>query len=224
MDISGIGEKLIAQLTERGIVKSAADIYGLTAEELAGLDRMAEKSSQKLIGAIESSKSRPLGAVINALGIRSVGRKTAFDLASRFKSMDRLIASDEGALSAVEGVGPVVAASIAAFMGEGHNRGTIERLREAGVNMESPGDEDAPPRRSEAFAGKKFVFTGELSSMTRQDAEKLAESLGAKTSGSVSKKTDVVVAGQNAGGKHDRAVELGIEIWDEETFLKRINE
>jgi DNA ligase (NAD+) len=224
MDINGIGEKLIAQLTERGAVKSAADLYGLTAEDLAGLDRMAEKSSQKLVSAIENSKTRPLGAVINALGIRNVGRKTAFDLAGHFKSMDRLMASDEGELSAVEGVGPVVAASIVAFMGEDHNSGAIERLREAGVNMEESAEAGAPARHALTFAGKRFVFTGELSSMTRQDAEKLAESLGAKTSGSVSKRTDVVVAGKNAGSKLDNAARLGIEVWDEETFLERINE
>ncbi|MDR1515325.1 MAG: NAD-dependent DNA ligase LigA [Synergistaceae bacterium] len=224
MDIDGIGPKLIAQLTERGIVKCAADLYSLRAEDLAELDRMAEKSSEKLIGAIEDSKMRPLGAVINGLGIRNVGRKTALDLASRFRGMDKLIAANEDELSVIEGVGPVVAASIAAFMGEEHNRMTIERLREAGVNMEEAGGAEDPSKRSEFFSGKKFVFTGELSMMTRAEAEKLAESLGAKTSGSVSKKTDVVVAGLNAGGKYDRAVALGIDVWDEETFLKRVKE
>jgi DNA ligase (NAD+) len=225
MDINGIGEKLIAQLTDRGIVKSAADIYGLSEEDLRGLDRMAEKSSRKLIGAIEDSKERPLSAVINALGIRNVGKKTAQDIAARFHSMDKLMASGEDALSSLDGVGPVVAASIVAFMGEEHNKRTIERLREAGVRMEEPGGDgdEIPTKLSESFAGKKFVFTGELSSMPRPEAEKLAESLGAKTSGSVSKKTDVVVAGSNAGGKYDRALELGIEIWDEATFLERAN-
>jgi DNA ligase (NAD+) len=223
MDINGIGEKLIAQLTDRGIVKSAADIYSLAEGDLRGLDRMAEKSSRKLIGAIEDSKERPLSAVINALGIRNVGKKTAQDIAARFHSMDKLMASGEDELSALDGVGPVVAASIAAFMSEEHNKRTIERLREAGVRMEEPGGDEIPTKLSESFAGKKFVFTGELSSMPRPEAEKLAESLGAKTSGSVSKKTDVVVAGSNAGGKYNRALELGIEIWDETTFLERAN-
>lgn len=224
MDINGIGEKLIAQLTERGTVKSAADLYSLATEDLEALDRMAEKSSRKLIEAIEDSKTRPLSSVINALGIRNVGKKTALDLASRFRSMDRLIASGENELSAIDGVGPVVAASIVAFMGEEHNRRTIERLREAGVRMEEPGSGETPLNAVPYFAGKKFVFTGELQSMSRQEAEKLAESLGAKTSGSVSKKTDIVVRGQNAGGKYNKALALGVEIWDEETFLERVKE
>ena len=224
MDINGIGEKLIAQLTERGTVKSAADLYSLAAEDLEALDRMAEKSSRKLIGAIEDSKTRPLSSVINALGIRNVGKKTAIDLAGRFRSMDRLIASGENELSAIDGVGPVVAASIAAFMGEEHNRRMIERLREAGVRMEEPGSGETPLNAVQYFAGKKFVFTGELQSMSRQEAEKLAESLGAKTSGSVSKKTDIVVTGRNAGGKYNKALALGVEIWDEETFLERVKE
>jgi DNA ligase (NAD+) len=227
MNIDGIGPKLIAQLTEGRLVRSAADLYSLEAEDLVHLDRMAEKSAGKIIGAIEDSKRRPFGALINALGIRNVGRKTALDLAAHFGSMDRLMASDLNELSAIDGVGPVVAASIAAFMSEEHNRSTIERLREAGVNMEESGADEAPSPRSgnnKFFAGKKFVFTGELASMPRAEAEKLAESLGAKTSGSVSKKTDVVVAGMNAGGKYDKAVGLGIEVWDEGTFLERAGE
>jgi DNA ligase (NAD+) len=223
MDINGIGEKLVAQLTDCGLVKSVADIYSLSAADLANLERMAEKSSQKLVSAIEESKGRPFAAVINALGIRNVGRKTAQDIARRFASIDTLIAADEPLLSSLDGVGPIVAASIRAFMNDGHNIRTIERLKEAGVSMKTcePG---APGAASinDAFAGKKFVFTGELSSMSRHDAENLAESLGAKTSSGVSKKTDVLVAGLNAGSKYNKALELGVEIWDEAALMEKL--
>jgi DNA ligase (NAD+) len=226
MDINGIGEKLVAQLTDCGLVKSVADIYSLSAEDLANLDRMAEKSSQKLVSAMEESKGRPFAAVINALGIRNVGKKTAQDIARRFVNIDDLIAADESLLSSLDGVGPIVAASIRAFMDDPHNIRTIERLKEAGVNMKTgePGSPGAPGAASvdDAFAGKKFVFTGELSSMSRQEAESLAESLGAKTSSSVSKKTDVVVAGENAGSKYNKALELGIEIWNEGTLMEKL--
>ncbi|MDR1944313.1 MAG: NAD-dependent DNA ligase LigA [Synergistaceae bacterium] len=223
MDINGMGEKLVAQLTERGIVKSVADIYALSAEELSNLDRMAEKSSLKLRSAIEESKTRPLAALINALGIRNVGRKTAQDIARRFGGMDALIAAEETELASLDGVGPVVAASIRAFMSDGRNIRTIERLRGAGVNMGESAPE-VPVAHALAFSGKKMVFTGELTAMTRHDAEKAAESLGAKTSGSVSKRTDVVVAGENAGSKYNKAVGLGVEIWDERQFMEKLNE
>ncbi|MDR3255839.1 MAG: NAD-dependent DNA ligase LigA [Synergistaceae bacterium] len=227
MDITGIGDKLAAQLTERGLVKSVADIYSLSPDDLTGLDRMAEKSSQKLVAAIGESKGRPLAAVINALGIRNVGKKTASDISKRFASMDALIAADEAALSSLDGVGPIVAASIRAFMEDGHNISTIDRLKEAGVNMTSgdTGSHDfSESSSSEVFAGRKFVFTGELSGLTRPEAERIAESLGAKTSGSVSKKTDVLVAGENAGGKYNKALLLGLEIWDEQTFMEKLKE
>jgi DNA ligase (NAD+) len=223
MDIKGIGEKLAAQLTERGIVSSVADLYSLSADDLAGLDRMAEKSSSKLIEAIAESKKRPFAAVINALGIRNVGKKTASDIASHFGSMDALIISDETSLASLDGVGPVVAASIMAFMSDEHNMRMIERLRHAGVNMKSE-KREMPEDSHEIFAGKRMVFTGELSGFTRLEAENIAESMGAKTSGSVGKKTDVVVAGENAGGKYDKAVELGIEIWNEREFTEKLRQ
>jgi DNA ligase (NAD+) len=222
MDINGIGEKLVAQLTERGAIKSVADIYSLSAGELANLERMAEKSSQKLASAIEQSKSRPLSAIINALGIRNVGKKTALDIAARFRSIDALIAAGEDELSALDGVGPVVAASIRAFFCEERNMRVVERLKDAGVRVADDSPDNPPTAQSAAFSGKKFVFTGELSKMPRSEAEKIAESLGAKTSGSVSKKTNVVVVGENAGSKYNKALELGIEIWDEQKFLENL--
>ncbi|MDR3076661.1 MAG: NAD-dependent DNA ligase LigA [Synergistaceae bacterium] len=222
MDINGIGEKLIRQLTEAGLVKSAADLYGLSPETLAELDRMGEKSANKLAAAIEVSKSRPFYAVLNALGIRSVGKKTARDITASFHNIRSLMDADAEELANLDGVGPVIAESIKKHFSDGHNMSVITRLLGYGVNMES-GAEDSPGAApSEAFAGKKFVFTGELSSMTRGEAERLAESLGAAVSGSVSKKTDVVVAGANPGGKYGKAVSLGIEVWDEAAFLEKI--
>jgi DNA ligase (NAD+) len=221
MDINGIGEKLIRRLTETGLVKSAADLYGLSPETLAGLDRMAEKSANKLAEAIESSKERPFYAVLNALGIRNVGKKTARDITSRFRNIDALINADEDELANLGGVGPVIAESIKRHLSDSHNMSVIERLRACGVNMEAREEESAPIDVSEDFAGKRMVFTGELESMTRAEAESLAESLGAKVSGSVGKKTDVVVAGGSPGSKYRKALELGMEIWNEAEFLSR---
>ena len=218
MDINGIGEKLAAQLTASGLVKSVADIYELTEENLLGLERMGEKSAEKLIRAIENSKTRPFDAVLNALGIRNVGKKTASDIARHFRSIDAIILADEERLALVDGLGPIIAASIRTYFADEHNMSVVRRLQAKGVTMEAE-DTGEPVLHSEIFFGKKMVFTGELSSMPRGDAEKLAESLGAATSGSVSKKTDVVVVGEKPGSKYLKAQELGIEIWDEAKFL-----
>ncbi|MDR1509716.1 MAG: NAD-dependent DNA ligase LigA [Synergistaceae bacterium] len=221
MDINGIGEKLIRQLTESGLVKNAADLYELSPETLAGLDRMAEKSSQKLADAVEASKKRPFYAVVNALGIRNVGKKTARDITSRFRNIDALVGASEDGLANLDGVGPVIAESIKKYLSDGRNMSVIERLRAFGVNMEAGEEESAPTGVSDDFAGKRMVFTGELESMTRGEAESLAENLGAKVSGSVGRKTDVVVAGNNPGSKFVKAAGLGIEIWNETEFLSR---
>ncbi|MDR3353415.1 MAG: NAD-dependent DNA ligase LigA [Synergistaceae bacterium] len=220
MDINGIGEKLARQLIDKKLVQNVADLYDLKAEDLAGLDRMGDKSAAKLIEAIAASKSRPLPMLINALGIRNTGKKTASDIAGRFRDIDSLIAASEDELAAMDGVGPVIAASIRSFLADERNVSVIDRLRKAGVNMSS-GDADTGPQiQSGALAGKRIVFTGELSSMPRAEAEHLAESLGARTSGGVSKKTDLLVAGDNPGGKYSKALGLGIEIWDEAAFLR----
>jgi DNA ligase (NAD+) len=184
---------------------------------------MAEKSSEKLAAAIDASKKRPFYAVVNALGIRNVGKKTARDITSRFRNIDALVNASEDDLANLDGVGPVIAKSIKNHLSDEHNRSVIERLRAFGVSMEAGGEESVMPAgASEDFAGKKMVFTGELSSMTRGEAESLAESLGAKVSGSVGKKTDIVVAGGNPGSKYGKAVELGITIWDETEFLSKV--
>lgn len=223
MDISGIGEKLAAQLCESGVLASVADIYDLRAELLAGLERMGEKSAAKVVQAIAASKGRPFGAVINALGIRNVGRKTAQDIAARFRSADELMEATEEDLAAVDGIGPIVAASIRAYFADPHNMETVRRLRAAGVNMNAGGG--APPSGGETgFPGMKTVLTGELAQMSRAQAEELLTSLGARVTGSVSKKTDVVITGANPGSKYDKARQLGIEIWTEDEFMKRLAE
>ena len=221
MDINGIGEKLAAQLTASGLVKSVADIYDLTAADLLGLERIGEKSAEKLIGAIEESKSRPFDAVLNALGIRNVGKKTASDIAKSFRNIEEIIAANEANLALVEGLGPIIAASIRAYFADARNLSVVRRLQAKGVTMEGAAAEGIV-FRSNLFAGKRMVFTGELSTIPRDDAEKLAESLGAKTSGSVSKKTDVVVVGEKPGSKYLKAQSLGIEIWDEAKFTEMI--
>jgi DNA ligase (NAD+) len=203
-------------------VKNPADLYDLSPEVLEGLERMAEKSANKLADEIESSKGRPFYAVLNALGIRNVGKKTAKDVTSRFRDIDALISATSEELSNLSGVGPVIAESIKRHFSDERNMSVVTRLRESGVNMESGGEAPLAPGPSPLFEGRKFVFTGELSSMPRAEAEILAESLGAAVSGSVSKKTGVVVAGDKPGSKYDKAVSLGIEIWSEAEFLENI--
>ena len=224
MDINGMGDKLIQQMTSIGMIKSVADVYDLTDEKLLTLDRIAIKSALKLLNAIEDSKERPLEAVINALGIRNVGKKTASDLARYYKSMDALISSGEEELSLIDGVGPVIAASIRSFLDDEHNMRTIIRMKEAGVNMTAVMQTIAGSRRSEIFADKKMVFTGELASMPRTEAQKIAASLGADVTTSVSGRTDVLVTGDNPGSKYNKAVSLNVEIWDEAAFMARIKE
>ena len=222
MDINGIGEKLIRRLIETDLVKSIADLYELSAMTLCGLDRMAEKSANKLVSAIEASKNRPFYAVLNALGIRNVGKKTARDITERFRDIDALLRASDEELANLTGVGPIIAESIRRHFADEHNMSTVTRLRGYGVNMDAGPESFTDVTPAAAFDGKKFVFTGELSAMTRGEAERLAEKSGASTSGSVSKKTDVVVAGANAGSKYNKALSLGVEIWDEATFLEKI--
>ncbi len=215
LDIEGLGDKLIDQLLEKGLIKDVADLYALTAEQLAELERMGSKSAQNLIQALEKSKSTTLARFLNALGIREVGEVTAQILADHFQSLERLIAADESELEKVPGVGPVVAKHIAAFFRQPHNLTVIERLRRAGVHWERP-----QPRRPAPLADKTFVFTGALASMTRDEAKARLKALGAKATDSISKKTDYVVAGRSPGSKLDKARRLGLAILDEEQFLE----
>lgn len=212
MDIEGLGDKLVEQLVEAGLVHSPADIYGLSVETLAGLERMGEKSAQNLVAAIGKSKTTTLGRFIFALGIRNVGESTARDLAKHFAQLDPLLAADADALQQVADVGPVVAASLVDFFGEPHNRDIITRLLAAGVSWPESEPED---KKAQVFAGQTLVLTGTLPNLTRDAAKALIEAAGGKVAGSVSKKTAYVVAGEEAGSKLEKAQELGVPVLDE---------
>ena len=217
LDIEGLGDKLVDQLVDRGIVKTPADLYTLDADMLAKLERMAEKSAANILAAIAKSRETTLARFIYALGIRNVGEATAKDLARHFGSFDALMNAEEAALQQVSDVGPVVAASIARFFAEPHNREVIAQLRAAGVRWE----EGAAARVvSSAIVGKTFVLTGTLPTLTREEAKERIEALGGKVAGSVSKKTDFVVAGSEAGSKLDKAQQLGVTILDETLLLE----
>jgi len=217
LDIDGLGEKLIEQLVDADIVHGPAELYGLGLEELSGLDRMGEKSAQNLLAAIEKSKRTTLRRFIYALGIRNVGEATAKDLASHFGTLDALMAADETALQEVTDVGPIVAESIRKFFAEQHNVRAVQALRQAGVSWSET--VTARPARG-PFAGKSFVLTGTLSGMTREEATAQIEARGGKVSGSVSGKTDYVVAGADPGAKLAKAERLGLTILDEAALRK----
>ncbi len=214
MDIEGLGDKLVAQLVERGLVRDVADVYRLDLETVAGLERMAEKSAANLLAAIEGSKRRPLSRFLFALGIRHVGETVARDVARHFGTLEELGAASGEDFESVSGVGPQVAAALAAFFTDPENQKVIARLEEAGV---APAAEEVT-RTSSELAGKTFVFTGTMETMTREEAERAVIARGARAAGSVSRATDYVVAGANAGSKAARARELGIAILGEEEF------
>jgi DNA ligase (NAD+) len=219
MDIEHLGDRLTDRLVDAGLIRDVADIYRLRLDDLVGIERMADKSAQNLIDAIETSKRRPLDAVIFALGVRQVGEALARSLAMHFRSIDSLMVATEEELAKVEDVGPVVARSIANFFVSDANRALIGRLREAGVAMEHVAAAAGPDPR---FAGKTFVFTGTLATLSRDRAKELALSRGGHVAGSVSRKTHFVVAGADAGSKLDRARELGVEVLTEEQFLSMV--
>ncbi|MHB9117043.1 MAG: NAD-dependent DNA ligase LigA [Burkholderiales bacterium] len=221
MDIEGLGEKLVDQLVDTGLVKTPADIYRLGMSELVNLDRMAEKSAANLVAAIERSRGATLARFIFALGIRNVGEATAKDLARYFGRLDALKAADLAQLQSVPEVGPIVAESITRFFAETHNCEVIERLRGAGAWKDAESGEAFPLL---ALGGKTFVLTGALPSLTRDEAKERIEARGGKVSGSVSKKTDYVVAGADPGSKFTKAQELGVPILDETGLLALLAE
>ncbi|MCX8117180.1 MAG: NAD-dependent DNA ligase LigA [Desulfobacterota bacterium] len=218
MDIDGLGVKLIDQLVDRGLVKDVADLYYLQKEDLIALERMADKSAQNIIDAIERSKTKPLGKFLYALGIHHVGETTAEDLARHFPRLEDFFGLSEEELMEVEGIGPEVSASVVRFFRDKKNRESIERLRRAGIQLIEP-----QPRRKGKLAGKTFVFTGKLQSFGREEARNLVESLGGQTASSVSKKVDFVVIGEDPGSKADKARQLGIHTLTEEEFKKMIS-
>jgi DNA ligase (NAD+) len=215
MDIEGLGDKLVDQLVEQDLVETPVDLYRLSLAQLSSLERMAEKSAANLLSAIEHSRGRELHRFIHALGIRNVGEQTAKDLARYFGTLDSLMAAVEPELLQVPDVGPVVAQSILAFFAEPHNRAVIERLRKAGAWN----DGEARTAGSGPLAGKIFVLTGTLPHLARDQAKEMVEAAGGKVTGSVSKKTDFVVAGTDPGSKFTKAQELGITVLGEGDFM-----
>ncbi len=215
MDIEGLGVKLIDQLVDKGLVKDVADIYYISKQQLIELERMADKSAQNIIDAIEKSKTKPLSKFLYALGIRHVGETTAEDLARNFPHLDDFFHLSEGDLMQVEGIGPEVAASGVRFFRDKKNKESIEQLKNAGVEVIEPRGKERGK-----LAGKTFVFTGALKSFQRDEARNLVESLGGTTASSVSKKVDYVVVGEDPGSKVDKAKELGIKTLTEEEFKK----
>jgi len=215
MDIDGLGEKIVEQLVESGKVESPDDLYRLSAAELSELERMGEKSAENLVAALESSKKTTLDRFLYALGIREVGEATAANLAQYFGDLDALVAADQEALEAVPDVGPVVASHIHAFFAEDRNRNVIQALQDLGVTWPK-GKAMGAVSDTGPFAGKTVVITGTLQSMTRDEAKDRIRAAGGKVTGSVSKKTDFVLVGENAGSKLEKAEALGIETIDED--------
>ncbi len=216
LDIEGLGSKLIDQLVDAGTVKNPADLYRLSAAQLADMDRMGEKSAAKLVQALERSKETTLSRFLYALGIRDVGEATADALAGYFRTLDTIRESSGEEIEKVPDVGPVTAAHIQAFMAEPRNAKVIDALRASGVNW---AESQRIAVNDSAVSGKTFVLTGKLSSLSRDEAGDLVRGLGGKVAGSVSKKTDFVVAGDDAGSKLKKATELGLTVLDEDKFL-----
>jgi DNA ligase (NAD+) len=208
MDIDGMGYALVDQLVSRGLVKNVADIFKLTVEELLTLERMGKKSAEKVLANIDGSRSKPLSRVLNGLGIPFVGERTAQILGDTFGSLDVIANAEQDALQEAEEVGPKVAHSIWKFFREPHNRELVERLRKAGLQFE----QQIKKKKAGALAGKSFVLTGTLPTLKREEAKEMIEAAGGKVTGSVSKKTDYVVAGDDPGSKIDKARELGVPL------------
>lgn len=221
MDIDGLGDKIVEQVVSQALVKTPADLYYLTQEQWSGLERMAEKSANNILAALEKSKSTTLAKFLYALGIREVGEVTAASLAAHFGQLDAIQRASVNDLEEVPDVGPIVAQHIVAFFELEHNRSVISALQAVGVhwpNIETAAQADRP------LKGKVFVLTGTLPTMTRDEAKEALEQLGAKVTGSVSKKTDFVVAGEAAGSKLKKALTLGIEVLSEEGLIKLMSE
>ncbi len=224
MDIEGLGDKLVEQLVDHAIVKTPVDIYKLDVTLLSSLDRMAKKSADNVVKAIEKSKDTTLARFIYALGIRNVGETTAKELAYYFGNLEQLMTADEERLRQVPDIGPVVAQSIINFFSEMHNREVIEKLRATGVHWQ----EGVSTKRTKTIEGrvidKTFVLTGALPSLSREEVKERIELAGGKVTGSVSKKTDYVIAGDDPGSKYDKAIELGITILDEAQLLQLLQD
>jgi len=217
MDIDGLGDSIVESLIERDLIRSPADIYYLSLDEMKSLWQKGELAASKLLSSIETSKQQDLGKLIYALGIRQVGAKTAKTLARIFGTLDNLIAATLDELKEVPDIGEVTAQSIVDWFAQPQSLSLIEKLRNAGVNFENK-----QTSQDTRFAGKTFVLTGALTKFTRDEASEIIEQMGGKVSGSVSKKTSYVVVGENAGSKERKARELEITILSEDDFLAMI--
>lgn len=218
MDIDGMGDAIVKALVENNLVKSVADIYTLKAEQIASLERLGEKSAENLINAIEKSKSRPLDKVIFALGIRNIGQASAKLLCEKFPSIEKIMSATAEEIEEIDGFGKVMSENVAKAFSEQHRKDLISRLLELGVKMEY----QATQTNDNRFEGMTFVLTGTLETLKRDDAKKIIESFGGKVSGSVSKKTTFVVAGEEAGSKLEKAQSLGVNVLSETEFLEKI--
>jgi DNA ligase (NAD+) len=219
MDIEGLGDKIVSRFLEAGLIHNPADIYGITKEQLLELERFADKSADNLIAAIARSKRPPMERFLFALGIRHVGEYVAKILTKTFGSISNIEAASQEELTAIEGVGPVIAESLFAYFHDPQNLKTLRKLEQAGVKPVAE-----RKAKSAALQGKTFVFTGGLKNLSREKAKSLVESLGGAATSSVSKKTDYVIAGDDPGSKYEKANSLGVRILDEEGFLKLIQE
>ncbi|MBV8832241.1 MAG: NAD-dependent DNA ligase LigA, partial [Acidobacteriaceae bacterium] len=219
MDIDGLGDALVDQLLDRGMVKSIADIYGLKAEDLMTLERMGNKSASKVITNIDRSRAQPLARVLNGLGIPFVGERTAQILASHFGRLDAIASASSEQLQEANEVGPKVAEAISQYFGEERNRELVERLRSAGLQFTG----ERIVKAEGPLTGLTFVLTGTLPTLKREDAKERIESAGGKVAGSVSSKTSYVVAGEEAGSKLERAHELKIPVLDEDALLAMLD-
>ncbi|ANU16552.1 DNA ligase (NAD(+)) LigA [Planococcus maritimus] len=224
MNIDGLGEKVIEQLYREGLIQDISDLYALTKEQLLELERMGEKSASNLIEAIDASKSNSMERLLFGLGIRHVGERGARILSEHFGSMDQLMQASLEELIEIHEIGDKMADAVVTYFEKEEVASLVERLRERGVNLFYTGTIVRVEEGANAFAGKKIVLTGKLESLTRQEAGARIEALGGKLTGSVSKKTDLLIAGEEAGSKLDKAQDLGVEVWNEERLLMELNE
>jgi DNA ligase (NAD+) len=218
MDIDGLGEVLVDQLVDRSLVANVADLYKLTALQLLELDRMGKKSAEKILANIEASRQQPLPRILNGLGIPFVGERTAQFLAEAFGDLDAIAAASEDELQKAGEVGPKVAHSIREFFGEQRNRDLLSRLKAERLQFTY----EAPKRSGGVLAGLTFVITGTLPSLSREEAKARIEAAGGKVAGSVSRKTNYLLAGEDAGSKLPKAQELGVNVIDEAALLRMI--
>lgn len=216
MNIDGLGEKVIIQLFQENLIRTMADLYRLKPEELLQLERMGEKSVDNLLKAIEKSKGNSLEKLLFGLGIRFIGAKAAQTIAAEFETMENLQKASMDDLLAVDEIGEKMADSIVKYFSEQKVIDLLEDLRGLEVNMEYKGPKRSEQSNDTIFTGKTVVLTGKMEKFTRNEAKELIESMGGSVTGSVSKKTDILIAGADAGSKYDKAQKLGVDIWDEE--------